>query len=454
MALSIVADDSSAPDASGITKSSRWRCNVFRGAADALIAALVITTDELEPHKGRREGYTVFLPDGQPCPPTRRGDWRDPGYKTIFRLDDGSYVVEVTVSKEVQAWRRKQEQAAEHEAEQERINKEIAENGGQYRNWTLRHNYGPFAETWEGTKEQLHAEGIGVGIAFPGEPGVKGDVYCNCPLGFAVRIYLPTYNRAEEAARIYTAQSAYVSRTEEPKEYIQHAPGVLKEIWTDYFPGSDFYLGTAEALVAANLVPSVGLFPGQPGRNKVRATYRRDWTHGTSSNSSSWAATIKALSKGCFTVEVPVPKAEEERREAVRTTQKDEVKQMEKVLAAERKQLRQGLEPEKTADQFRSKLAEQTEFWLRLIFRGLVCKGEGPLSFDIPEGSELWDDLAGAFQTIRDVVEGADIVCEKKVLAAAQTRLKLVAARNDKGLQSVLQNATHLRLVQSTPDAK
>ena len=76
----------------------------------------------------------------------------------------------------------------------------------------------------------------------------------------------------------------------------------------------------------------------------------------------------------------------------------------------------------------------------------------GALSFDLSEDSELWTDLAEAFQTIRDAVRQADILRDKKKVAAAQTRLKLVAARNDEGLQSLLRDAKGLRLVHSAPD--
>lgn len=53
---------------------------------------------------------------------------------------------------------------------------------------------------------------------------------------------------------------------------------------------------------------------------------------------------------------------------------------------------------------------------------------------------------------IRHSAQEADNLRDKKQAMAAQTLLKLVAARNDKGLQSVLQSAKRLRLVYSADD--
>lgn len=464
MALSIVADSSSALAIPGVTKTTRWVCDVYRGTADALVAAGLMTLAQLQPQKGRRAGYTVFLPDGSPCPPTQRA-WREPGYKTIFHVDDGSYIVEVTVPKEMQAWRRKAEKAAEHEREQQRMDKALAECGPEYRNWTLKHGYSGDAhggswqtsyEWWEGTKEQLLREGIGLGMVFPGEPGGPEELYCKCPLGFDVRVYLPgtSYAPVKAAARIYTAQSWYVPHVQAPKQYVHHAPGVLREVWTPAgWKNRDFYYGSAEALVGAGLVPFLALFPGQPGRNKMQASYRKDWTPATSSSHNTFGAVIRARGKGSdFCLELAVSESEEKRRDEVCKQHEAEQSERAKVLAAERKQLRQGVQPEKTEEEFRESRVRLVELSLKLLWSEVFCKGDEAISFDIPEGSEPWDNLAEAFQTIRDTVAQADIRREKKLQAAAQTRLKLVAARNDKGLQSLLQDAKHLRLVHSAPD--
>src|SRR6185369_3846695 len=150
MALKIVAESTSAAGAlPGITKSATCSRDLFSGPADALVAAGLVTQDELRPQPGRPQGVTAFLPGGEPCPPTRRA-WREPGFRVIRQLDDGTYCLEVTAPKEVQAWRRKEDA-------EKRINKELAEHGHEYRNWTLRHDFNGRAETWEGTKGQLQA---------------------------------------------------------------------------------------------------------------------------------------------------------------------------------------------------------------------------------------------------------------------------------------------------------
>jgi hypothetical protein len=462
MALSIVADASSAPDIPGVSKTTRWVCDVYRGTADALVDAGLITLSQLKPQKGRRAGYTVFLADGSQCPPEQRS-WRQPGYKSILQVDDGTYLVEVTVSKEVQAWRRKADKAAEHEREQQRIDKALAENGARYRNWQMKHGFigdpscGSYQvdyEWWEGTKAQLQQEGIGVGMLFPGEPGAPQELYCKCPLGFHVRVYLPGSGYAPEkaAARIYTAQSWYVPRNTEPKQYVQHAPGVMREVWRPLGWNSrlDFYQGSPHALVAAGLVPALHLFPGQPGMNKHQASYRKDWTPATNPGRRDFGAILRRRGKSNeFCLELPVSDAEEKRREEVCNRLDKERSERSKVLAAERQQLRQGLQPEKTVEVFRTERAEMAEILLKLIWKQVFTDADGALSFDLEDGSELRDEVADAFQTIRDVVKEAGVLRDKKHVAAVQTRLKLVAARNDTGLQSVLQDAKGLRLVHS-----
>lgn len=465
MALSIVAQAPAASESRpGIKQSSRWRCDIFSGSAEALIAAGLITQEQLAPQKGRRAGYTVFLPGGSPCSPEQRA-WREPGYKTIFQADDGTCIVEVTVSKEMQAWRRKVERAAEHEREQQRIDAALAECGPQYRNWALRHGYtgdtsgcGSWQtsyEWWEGTKDQLQREGIGVGLVFPGEPGGPKELYCKCPLGFDVRVYLPgSYALGKAAARIYTAQSWYVPRVKEPKQHVQHAAGVVREVWRPSgWRDRDFYYGTDAALVAAGLVPSLCFFPGQPGRNKMQASYRKDWTPATNSSHKNFAAIIRRRGKGNqFCVAVPVSAAEENRRGEVCKQLEHEQSESAKTLATERKQLRQGVQPERTEEEFRAERAETAEVSLKLLWNTVFANADGALSFDLGEGTEVLNDLAEAFDTIRNAVQDADILRDKKHMAAARARLKLVAARKDEGLQSLLRSAQHLRLVRPTPD--
>lgn len=464
MTLSIV-NDTYAPDSlPGITKSSRGSCDIYSGTAEALIAASVIASEQLELQKGRAPGVTVFLAYGEPCPPRVRA-WREPGYKAIRQQVDGTYSVEVTASKEVQAWRRKAKKAVEHEREQQRINEVLAECGQHYRNWELKHGYSGDAnggswhnsyEWWEGTKEQLQEVGIGVGLEFPADQGTTVNMYCKCPLGFDVRVYLPasSYAPGKAAARIYTAQSWYVPHVEASKQYIQHAPGVLREVWAvSGWKNRDFYLGSAEAFVTAGLVPSLDLFPGQPGTNKGQASYCKGWIAATCSPRSNFEATIRRRGKSTeFCVELPVTAAEEKRREEACKQHDLAQSERARVLAAERKQLRQGAEPEKTVEEFRAGRAERTELCLGILWQTAFADPDGALSFDLRESNKLRDDLAEAFQTIRDAVQEADILRDKKQIAATRTHLKLVAARNDKGLQSVLQSAKGLRLVRTDDD--
>jgi hypothetical protein len=462
MALSIVADSSASSSMPGVKVSARWVCDVFTGAADALIAAGVVTAGELKPQHGRPEWRMTFLPNGQPCPPARKA-WREPGYKSIWHLEDGNYQVEVTVSKEVQAARRKAEKAAEYEREQLRINEEVEQSGHKYRDWKLQHgysglpgipaSYGYGAEWWEGTKAQLQSVGIGVGMVFPGEPGGPDELHCKCPLGFDVRVWLAKgYDRAKAAAGIYNAASPYVPRHDEPKQYVKHAPGVTRELWQpDGWRGSDFYHGTDAALVAAGLVPSIDMFPGQPGRNKGQASYQLDGSPVSNSPHRKVRITIRRRGKGNqFVVEVPVSKAEEQRRDEVREQQKKEHEKRQRELAQERQNLRQ-LSHGVSVEDFRTKRSEDLERWMQLLWRSVFHSPDGLLSFDMPEGSESLEELAGAFQTLRDLVAEAPIARDKKLEAEMAQRQKVAAARNDTGLQNLLMSAKYLRLVHPTP---
>lgn len=458
MAFSIVAHTSDEPLAStAITKSSTCSRDIFVGTAEALVAAGHLTMDDLIPQAGRPLGVTAFLGDGQPCPLHRRAG-REPGYKAVRQLNDGTVRVEVTVQKDVRSWRRRQQASAEYEAEQNRINKELAENGHKYSNWQLRHEYDnhySWAESWEGTKVQLQGEGLGVGMAFPGEPGAPGEIRCKCPLGFDVRIYSPTHEPAKAAAGIYRAVSEYVPTERHPDQYLAFAPGVQKKLWNAKgWCDRDIFTGTSDALVAAKLIPSLHLFPGLPGRNKQRASYRTDWTPSTSSSNGRerWAATIIKSGKN-FIVELAVGEDEEKRRREIQAAQRDEAKRMGAVLAQERRELRTlSGGRANTVETFRRERAEELETWANLLWKMVFGNQKGSLSFDIPEGSDLHTDIADAFQSLRDAVHDADVKLDKTLEAKVQARLSLTAARNDRGVQSVLEKARHLRLVHGAPE--
>ncbi|WP_394791511.1 hypothetical protein [Rhodoferax sp.] len=451
MAGSIVTDSALFSDTPGISISPRNYCDVYHGTAEALVVAGMIDATHLVPQKGRAIGHTAFLPSGEPCPHRVRA-YREPGFKTVRQNDDGTICVEITVAKDVQSSRLACRRAAETEAEQERINQSVAEDGHKYRNWVLQHGFGSDCEYWEGTKEQLQAEGLCVGMAFPGEPGVIGDIYGKCPLGFEVRIYLPTYYRAKAAARIYTAQGWYKQSERKKTADIQFSPGVvIKGADPKYSTTSDTYAGTAEALVAANVVPSLDLFPGEPGRNRVRASYVTGWLPciwGSQASKNSWVATISIKSKGRFSVEVPVCEEEKKRREAVRDEVEEKDKKVEAILRSERQQLRTASTvSNKTIEEFRAERLRLAEDLLATISRGVFTAPDGPLSFDLSSESNLKNKLMAAFQLIRDAAMRATVIREKSVGMETHKSSHSVVAREAGGQQLMHNKLSHLRLV-------
>jgi hypothetical protein len=459
MADSIVTD--SGARMPGVKTSTRWFCDVFTGSTSALIEAGIITADNLVPQKGRLDGRTAFLPNGKPCPANYRA-WREPGYKLVQREEDGIYCVEVTIAKDAQTARRKLERAAEraadHEREQQRINEELAKRGPELRSWKLNHRFLGWHERWEGTKAQLQAEGLGIGLSFPGEDGAPEQVKCKCPLGFDVTIKAH-WQAAEAAAGIYVAESPYTERTErsehpEGEQPTVVAPGVMREAWRWWSPTKDTYVGAASALVDAGIVPAMSLFPGQPGLARTRVTYYAGWSHRRTSR-DGWSATIAKRGKTKFEVRLPVSEDEARRREELVDADGKQNKGEQWGLAEERQKLRALASARgRTVAEFRAARAKETDVQLDFIWNWVFTKPDGTLRFDIREDSELWDDLADAFQTIREVVESADVVVDEQLEGKLQSRLQITAARNDKGLQSLLQKATHLQLVQHSSAGK
>ncbi|MBY0236947.1 MAG: hypothetical protein K2W93_18335, partial [Burkholderiaceae bacterium] len=79
MADSIVADQwSEVSLPPGVTRALRWYSNQYFGSEQALLAAGLITPEQLEPQQGRPLGRTAFMPDGSVCPPRVKA-WREPG---------------------------------------------------------------------------------------------------------------------------------------------------------------------------------------------------------------------------------------------------------------------------------------------------------------------------------------------------------------------------------------
>jgi len=139
--------------------------------------------------------------------------------------------------------------------------------------------------TWgdlmRGTKAQLQALGIGRGLMFPGEPGgpsLRAGLATTDPRGFKVKVSKHYCNPGE-----WWAELEFPGWPEAPTGYgegaeiraMPFAPGVTVNkalsLW------SDCYVGTADALVAAGLVPA-GCFPGMTGMRKTRVTIYADGT--------------------------------------------------------------------------------------------------------------------------------------------------------------------------------
>lgn len=119
-----------------------------------------------------------------------------------------------------------------------------------------------------GTKAQLQDLGLGLGHAFPGEPGGPKRVLSVIdPRGLKARIQLD-YDRVRYCARIQ-----FPGRDCHWHEWQPFAPGVQRAC----FGRSDHFRGTAPALVAAGLV-AADQFPGMPGMRKMRVTIYADGT--------------------------------------------------------------------------------------------------------------------------------------------------------------------------------
>lgn len=125
-----------------------------------------------------------------------------------------------------------------------------------------------WGEVVRGTKSELQALGIAVGMAFPGGlGGPKRKMRANDPRGFATTVDC-------DGDRRYCACITFPGREEEPKRWSDFAPGVKMSSHYQFF---DDYVGTAEALAAAGLV-RIDQLPGQPGARKVKVTIFADGT--------------------------------------------------------------------------------------------------------------------------------------------------------------------------------
>lgn len=165
-----------------------------------------------------------------------------------------------------------------------------------------------------GGKEVLQRMGIGVGQAFPGEPGAnKKTVKTVDPRGFECKV---------EAC--IGLDFPYLARIEHPgrqwpwadEDWRPCADGVLFRASTWF----DEYRGSAGALTAAGLVIA-GCFPGMPGMCATRQTFYADGTtpkdngrNGTQRAYSVGSMVIKKISANNFLVSVAVSKEVGEKR--------------------------------------------------------------------------------------------------------------------------------------------
>lgn len=126
-----------------------------------------------------------------------------------------------------------------------------------------------WGERIQGSKQDLQSLGLGVGLPYPGEPsGPKRAMTVIDPRGLPAKIERGRY----EGDAPFVAKITFPGRSFRSLEkWALHAPGVRS---STYGP-REHYVGTAEHLVAAGIVP-VGCFPGHPGMRKTRVRLYAD----------------------------------------------------------------------------------------------------------------------------------------------------------------------------------
>ena len=169
----------------------------------------------------------------------------------------------------------------------------------------------------------------------------------------------------------------------DPPKAIKTVPGVeLKR-----GERSDFYTGTADALIASGLV-TMDMLPGQPGRGISNIAYRPRGQ--TPVGGAGWSfvpgyMTIYRSVSGVFRVALVVSREERARREAdregKRLVQRVEfaAAHQDEREAAQRR--RQALEGPKTEQEFREKMREGVEIYLNTIWYVLTTKPGEPFAF-------------------------------------------------------------------------
>lgn len=126
---------------------------------------------------------------------------------------------------------------------------------------SLRYSQYDWGDCIYGSKAQLQALGIGIGVPFPGEPGgAKRKMRTTDQRGFPVEVCAEREGGFCASVRFPAWPSNPSFKSHKTEVY----PGVLKH----EEPWYDVYTGSAENLVAAGLVMP-DQFPGLPGRHKV-----------------------------------------------------------------------------------------------------------------------------------------------------------------------------------------
>lgn len=167
-----------------------------------------------------------------------------------------------------------------------------------------------------GTKEQLQCLGLGVGRAFPGEPGGPARrLNLRDHRGFPVTIERRGDNEYWASVRFTNwPQAPEVStRTRLPS-------GLLLR----QSPTYDEFIGRPEALVADGLV-RMDQLPGMPGMGKACVTILPDGTVATRANKLSRAPAaryIQRASRSTFSVTVRITEEERTQRYAARRAAK------------------------------------------------------------------------------------------------------------------------------------
>ncbi|WP_342616964.1 hypothetical protein [Rhodoferax sp. GW822-FHT02A01] len=172
--------------------------------------------------------------------------------------------------------------------------------------WKFEQGVYEWCEWWRGTKTQLQATGIGLGAAFPGEPGVAKSVDVVDLRGLRVKI--DSKDRSLPCG-VFFATCRFIEDKEDDA-YLYEDDGCLQPFdgvtLRRCLYGCNIYRGTAEALVAGGLIVDEKL-PGRPGRGKLQCTYRLECMNGE--------MVVNRMGKNRYQIRMSVAEDEVVRRE-------------------------------------------------------------------------------------------------------------------------------------------